>query len=246
MRKTVLVIALFCLGFTAVRAQNSRIDTVAVSLLDRMSATIGELSSCSAVVHSNYDVSSRELGLVKHSDEQHVYIGGPDKLLVRSEGDKGSRYLAYDGKTLSYYSADKNQYSQVKVPGSVVEMIDFMNKNYGIVFPVADYLYPGFVDDILGQATSLVMLGTTRVDGRECFHIAGTAKDMTFQFWIANDAFYLPVKMVIVYINKPMNPQFEATYTDWQINPSLPARIFEFRPPVNARKIKLLPVTAKK
>src|ERR1035437_2228891 len=179
MKKSFFVIFLLCFLSAQIKAQSSKIDTVAVSILDRMSAMIGELGSCSATVRTNYDVSSKELGLVKHSDVEHLYIGGPDKLLVRSEGDKGSRYLLYNGKTLSYYSADKNHYAQTKVPSSVIEMIDYMNRKYGIVFPVADFLYPGFVDDILAEANNLVLLGMTKVDGKECFHIAGTAKDKT-------------------------------------------------------------------
>jgi len=236
---------MLCLLSGQISAQ-SRIDTVAVSLLDKMSAMIGELNSCSVVAHANYDVTNRELGLVKHSDEQHVYIGGPGKLLVRSEGDKGSKNLVYNGKTLSYYSMDKNHYTQTEVPSTLIAMIDYMNKKYGIVFPVADFFYPGFVDDLLSETTTLVMLGTTKVGGKDCFHIAGTAKDKTYQFWIADDAFNLPVKMVIVYTDKPLNPQFEATYTDWQVNPSLPGALFEFNAPPGAKKIKLTPLTVKK
>ena len=231
---------------TKAKAQNPKFDTVAVSILDRMSQVIGELGSCSATVRSNYDVASEELGLVKHADVEHVYIGGSDKLLIRSEGDKGNRSLLYNGKTLSYYSLDKNQYAKVDVPAAVVDMIDYMNKNYGIVFPMADFLYPTFVDDILAQANDLVLLGMTKVDGKDCFHIAGTTKDKTFQFWIADDAFSLPVKLVIVNTDKPLNPQYEATYCDWEINPALPAAIFDFKAPPNAKKIKLYPVAAKK
>ena len=246
MKMRFLLISFICLLTSQIKAQTSKIDTVAVSVLDRMSAMIGELSSCSVKIKSNYDVSSQALGLVKHSDEEHLYIGGPDKLLLRSEGDKGNRYIMYNGKTLSYYSIDKNHYSQVDVPSTVVEMIDHMNKTYGIVFPVADFLYPGFVDDILAESNDIVLLGMTKVDGKDCFHIAGTTKDKTYQFWIADDAFYLPLKMVIVYTNKPLNPQFEATYYDWQINPNLPGSIFEFKIPKSAKKIKLTPLSVKK
>lgn len=239
-------IVFICLLSVYVRAQSGKIDTVAVSILDRMSELMGQLNSCSVTVRSNYDVSSEHLGLVKHSDEEHVYLSGPDKLMVRSEGDKGNRSLVYNGKTLSYYSMDKNQYAQVNVPSSSMEMIDYMNKNYGIVFPVADFLYPAFVDDILTEATTLVLLGITKINGKDCFHIAGTAKDKTFQFWIADDPFYLPVKMVIVYTNKQMNPQFEAAYSDWQINPGLPDAIFDFKAPPNGKKIKFAPSAVKK
>ncbi|MDR3679165.1 MAG: DUF2092 domain-containing protein [Flavipsychrobacter sp.] len=245
MKKSTLFLLFICILSVQVKAQSRNIDTVAVSLLDRMSAMIGDLKSCSATVKSCYDVATPDLGLVKHSDVEHVYVGGSDKLLIRSEGDKGNRYMSYNGQTLSYYSVDKNHYARTKVPGSVVEMIDYMNKNYGIVFPMADFLYPTFVDDILADATNLSMLGMTKVDGKECFHIAGTSKDKTFQFWIANDAFYLPVKLVIIYTNKPMTPQYEAVYSDWEINPVLPNSIFDFKAPANAKKIKLTPLSAK-
>src|ERR1700733_15125914 len=185
-----------CLGALSLcsQAQTHRIDTVAVSILDRMSAVIGELGSCSVTIKSNYDIISHQLGLVKHSDEEQLYLHGPNKLLLRSEGDKGSRDFFFNGKTLSYYSLDKNQYGQIEAPVTLMEMIDTVNKLYGIDFPVADFFYPGFVDDILAESSNLVYLGLTKVNGKECFHIAGTAKDKTFQFWIANDAWYLPAK----------------------------------------------------
>jgi len=245
MKKSVFLLMTICLLSVKTMAQ-SKIDTVAVSILDKMSAMIGELKSCTATVKSNYDVSNSQLGLVKHSDEEHVYVGGADKLLIRSEGDKGNKYMIYDGKMLSYYSEDKNHYAQTKVPGTLIEMVDYMNKDYGITFPLADFFYPTFVDDILSETSSLTLLGMTKVDGKECFHIAGVAKDKTYQFWIANDPFYLPVKMVIVYTDKPLNPQFEATYCDWQINPNLPDGIFVFQAPPNAKKIKLTPLASKK
>lgn len=228
------------------QAQTRRIDTVAVAILDKMSAMIGELSSCSVDIRSNYDISSKELGLIKHSDEQQLFIHGPNQLLLKSEGDQGSRDFYFDGKTLTYYSMDKNQYGQIDAPLNVVEMIDTVNKLYGIEFPAADFFYPTFVDDILADSKTLVYLGLTKIDNRECYHLAGTTSDKTFQFWIADDAFTLPIKMVIVYTDKEMHPQYEASLTDWQINPSLPDALFTFTVPHRARKVKLMPLTAKK
>jgi hypothetical protein len=246
MYKKILFAALLgCLSLCT-QAQTRRIDTVAVSILDRMSAMIGDLGSCSVTIRSNYDIISHQLGLVKHSDEEQLYLHGPNKLLLRAEGDKGSRDFFFNGKTLSYYSLDNNQYGQIEAPVTLMEMIDTVNKLYGIDFPVADFFYPGFVDDILAESSNLAYLGLTKVNGKECFHIAGTAKDKTFQFWIANDAFYLPAKVVIVYTSKEMTPQYEAVMSDWQVNPSLPDALFEFSPPHLAKRIKLVPVNTKK
>jgi hypothetical protein len=226
--------------------QVRRIDTVAVAILDKMSAIIGDLGSCSVTIKSNYDVTSKELGLIKHSDEDHLYLHGSNKLLVKSEGDRGSRDLYYDGKTLSYYSMDRNQYGQIDAPASLVEMIDTVSRRYGIEFPAADFLYPTFVDDILAESKELVYLGLTTIDGKECYHIAGMGSDKSFQFWISDDAFTLPIKMVIVYTTKPMNPQYEAVLSDWQVNPTLPDSMFDFSIPLKAQKVKLMPLTAKK
>src|ERR1700761_2221224 len=112
------VLALLFAGRVAAQAKNQpevrRIDTVAVAILDKMSAVIGDLNSCSVTIKSNYDVVSKELGLIKHSDEEQLFLHGQDKLLVKSDGDRGSRDLYFDGTQLSYYSMDKNQYGQIE------------------------------------------------------------------------------------------------------------------------------------
>ena len=239
MRKKLFLVIVICVASLQLYAQQLKIDTVAVSILDRMSAVIGELGSCSVTIKSDYDVNSKEFGLIKHSDEQQLYLHGPNKLLLKSEGDKGSRLFTFNGKTLTFYNYDKNHFGQVEMAGSIMNMIDSANKAYGFEFPVADFFYPSFVDDILAESKNLTFLGMTRVNDKECFHIAGTAKDKTFQFWISDDAFYLPMKMVIIYKDKDNSPQYEATMTNWQINPALPDALFEFVAPLKAKQIKL-------
>lgn len=240
------VLTLLFVGRSAAQTKNQpqvrRIDTVAVAILDKMSAVIGDLSSCSVTIKSNYDITSKELGLIKHSDEQQLFVHGSDKMLVKSDGDRGSRDFYFDGTKLSYYSLDKNQYGQIDASMSLVEMIDTVSKLYGIEFPAADFLYPSFVDDILSESKELIYLGLTKVDGKECYHIAGRASDKTFQFWISNDAYTLPLKMVIVYTNQEMNPQYEAVLSDWQVNPNLPDALFTFTIPHRAQRVKLVPL----
>jgi hypothetical protein len=230
---------IFFITIFQVNAQKMQIDTIAVAILDRMSAMIGDLSSCHVTVKSNYDIRSQHLGIVKHGDEEQLYMQGPDKLLIRSQGDRGDRNIFYDGTTLSYYSAENNQYATVPLSLPVIDMIDTVNKMYGINFPAADFFYPSFVDDLLSESKYLIYLGMTKVDGKDCFHIAGTAADKTFQFWITDDALTLPLKMVIVYTNRDMNPQYEAILSDWQINPVLPPALFQFMTPPKAKTIKM-------
>lgn len=245
MIKTIFSVLLTLLTAFSAMAQSRRVDTMAVAILDRMSAVIGDLKSCSFTIKSDYDIENDQLGLVKHSDEEQMYLQGPDRLLLRSTGDKGNRNLMFNGKMLTYYSMDNNQFGQIAMELPVMQMIDSVNKKYGIDFPVADFFYPTFVDDILAESGNLIFLGLTTVEGKECFHIAGTAKDKTFQFWVSTDAIPLPLKMAIVYTSKLMAPQYQAVLSNWQINPVLPESIFEFMPPTRAKEIKLLPEPVK-
>ena len=79
------------------------------------------------------------------------------------------------------------------------------------------------------------------LQGKECFYIIIRDKDKTVQLWLANDAFVLPVKMIIMYQSSNEAKQYEATFSDWDINPFLPDVMFEFQPPPKAKEILIKP-----
>lgn len=238
-RKLFCILLFFGALTNRVNAQTGRIDSAAVYILDRMSLLIGDLNTCSFTVNTAYDIYSDELGLVKHTTEEKVYLTGPDKFMIAADGDKGHRAFWYDGKNLSYYSYDNNRYAQITAPPTIIETIDSVSRTYGVEFPAADFFYPTFVDDLLESSTHLVYLGMTSINGKPCFHIAGRSALMSFQFWISNDEFLLPLMMAIVYTGEPGTPQFQACYSDWKLNEEIPPSLFQFTPPPGAEKIKL-------
>lgn len=223
------------------RAQESRVDTVAVMILDRMASVIGELTSCSFTLCSSVDIEDPEYGLIKQMEKDDVYFSGPDKLLVHFYGDKGHRAFWYNGLQATCYWFDENNYAVIEPPDNTIEMINYINEDYGIEFPAADFFYPTFTDNMLGLFDNIVFLGKKKVNDQECFHILAWNKDMNVQFWFANDAFNLPVKFIIIYKNEG-NKQYEADFSNWQLNPVFPDAIFDFLPPPMARKVSILPM----
>lgn len=232
----------FLIGFVIItitmRSQSQRIDSSAVYILNRTTESLQYIKSCSFKSVMTYDIANDNLGLVKHSINEKVSIKFPDKMKITSTGDKGNKSLWYDGKNLNYYSFDNNTYATATAPKSVIETIDETSKKFGIEFPAADFFYESFLDDLRAEQGSLVYLGKTIIDDKECFHIAGTDKNKSFQFWIGNDDFFLPIKMVIVYTNDKNKPQYEAIYKDWVINPDFPDYMFEFIAPPKATKVQ--------
>jgi hypothetical protein len=222
------------------RAQESHVDTVAVMILDRMASVVGELNSCSFTMSSSVDNKDPQYGLIKQMDKDDVYFSGPDKLLIHFYGDKGHRGFWYNGVQATYYWFDENNYAIIDAPDNTIDMITNINDDYGIEFPAADFFNPTFTDNILALFDTIVFLGKKKLDDQDCFHILASNKNMSVQFWFANDAFNLPVKFIIIYKNEG-NKQYEATFSNWQLNPLFPDAIFDFLPPPMARKVSILP-----
>jgi hypothetical protein len=243
MKKYVLIFAGLLVSVLA-GAQKPQVDTVAVMILNRMADVIGDLNSCSFNLSTSVDVADFEKGTIKQSGTNEVFMVGPDKMLVHSYGDKGHRGYWYNGEKFTYYSFDENNYATLEAPSDIISTITGLNLEYGLEFPAADFFYPTLTDDILDQFNNIVYLGNTVIDKQECFHIMASNKDQSIQFWIANDAYNLPKKFVLTYKNLE-NRQYEATFSNWVLNPEIPYAIFEFSPPPKAAKIDMLPRTVK-
>jgi len=221
-------------------AQSQKYDSVAIIILDRMADVIGDLESCSFKVNIANDVAQPANGLIKYFSECEVYMSGPDKMLVNVRGHRGHRQLMYNGKQLAYFSFDENNYGIVPAPNTTLNMIDSINSYYDIEFPAADFFYPAFTDDLLQASDSLDFVGIERMGSKEYFHIISYSKTMDMQFWINNDAYNLPARFSITYKNKPGIPQYLAMFSDWQLNPTLPAAMFDFLPPPGAKWVRMM------
>lgn len=221
-------------------AQESIYDTTALMILDRMSSMIGDLKSCSYTLHTSYDVIDVELGLIKYFNVNQVYMVGPDKMLIDSRGNKGHRGFWYNGKQLAYYSYSENNYAVIDAPPDIISTIDTVSKTYGIDFPAADFFYPSFTDDLIENNDEIIYLGKCVVNDKNCFHIIAKNSASSFQFWISDDALFLPLKMVIIDYDVNPNTQYEATFSNWQLNTEYPNAMFEFTPPANSNQLRLL------
>ncbi|MEK6479161.1 DUF2092 domain-containing protein [Catalinimonas sp. 4WD22] len=253
MKNYIIYLIFLILPCTTLGQDDEMYDPIAVLILDRMSEVIGELSSCSYTLQTSYDmqdstffIPTKGLGLVKHFTEEEVYMQGPDKMLVNSNGDRGHRGYWYNGDSLTYYSYSENNFAQIDAPdSSILETIYTIHEDYGIEFPAADFFNPYFTDDLLFQSDKLLFMGSSKLNGKDCFRIVAAGDEMNVQLWISNDALTLPQKMVIVYLAQEDNPQYEVTFSDWQLNPDLPDALFEFMPPPDASEITLVPKNAK-
>jgi hypothetical protein len=232
------------LAVLSVKAQEPRVDTVAVMIIDRMASVIGDLNSCSFTLSTSTDVEDPDFGMIKQNEVSEVYLQGPDKMHVNFSGDKGHRGFWFNGQIIVAYWFDENNYAVIEAPDNFIDMIEMLNKDYAIEVPAADFFFPTFTDDVLTFFDDVIFKGKRQLNGKECWLILASNKDVTAQVWFAADTFTLPQKFVIVYKNDG-NRQYEATFSNWQLNPEIPLSAFEFLPPPAARQVSILPRTEK-
>lgn len=239
-RIKIIVVAIIIFNTGRCFAQQSKkIDTIAVLITDRMSAVIGDLQSCAFKLTTMTDAAT-EHGIVKKFANHEVYLFGGGKMLINSQGYRGHVKYAYNGRQIAFYSYDENNYGILHTPRTTIETIDSLSLQYGLEFPAADFFYPAFTDDLLAAFDELRYLGINRIDGKEYFHIMATGNEMDVQFWIANDAYNLPWKLVITYKLQSGSPQYYASFSEWQVNRDLPVSIFDFVPPPGATKVRIV------
>ena len=212
---------------------NEEYDTRAIESLDAMSEVIGELASCSYTLD---DVNVTADG-TEFYNEHDVYMRGPNKMYIHSNGTKGVRSYWYDGSTLAYYSFSKDTYAEIEVPGNIMQTIDYVHDNYGVRFPAADFFYPDLTDDMLADFDHVLYLGEEEIDGIKATSILASNDHHIVEIWIDKTT-NLPLRISIE-TTADTAEFYEATFSNFRINPRLPDLLFESNPPVDSEKTEL-------
>ena len=103
--------------------QDGVYDSRAVESLDKMGDVIGNLNSCSYTLNTYVSEKDDAGELGVFSNENDVYLRGPDKMHVRVNGTKGEYGYWYNGSELSFYSYDKSTWDSVDAPDRIIKAI---------------------------------------------------------------------------------------------------------------------------
>jgi hypothetical protein len=243
--KKIKLITLSLLLSQLLFAQETKYDPAAIILLDKMSDVLSSLSSVSYEVEASYDKYTYEFGMIKQFVHSDVHMVGPDKMIVNSWGPKGHRQLWYNGDVFGFFDYTEKNYGLVNAPGTIITMIDSIHEFYGIYFPAADFFYPAFTDDLIESSDQIDYVGKATIEGKSCFSILASGKEMDIQIWISNDSYNLPMKYVIVRHKDDRHPQYQATFSNWDLNSDVPSGMFNFSPPPGAHEVRLFSKTDK-
>lgn len=214
------------------------LEEEAIVSFDEMSATIGEMSSCSYTITVEAKRKGTELKEVIHD----VYFRGPNKMYIYTSGENLSRGYWYNGSQFAYYNFLTAEYDTMAAPTTIMETIDAIHENYGIYFPAADFFYPTFTDDMIDNFDSILYLNQEDLKERSLIEIVGINSELEAFFTLSKTKLgVLPLGLSLY--NKEMDNElvYDAVLSNWRYNPSLPDRLFNFVPREDAKRVKLEP-----
>jgi hypothetical protein len=224
---------------TADTAPASQTDAQAEARLSAMANKLAAAKHFSVAMHMDYDVLQSSGQKIQFSEQRKVHLRRPDKLRVDSiQSDGDTAGMIFDGKLLTLFHKNENVYSQTSKQGSVDDILPYMIRELGIRVPLARMLVTTLPEEFKKLNTSVQYVERNTLDKTPTDHIAARTQSIDYQIWIADDE--LPRRIVITYINDPGKPQFQASFSDWNLSPATSAADFSYTPPKGAEKIRTL------
>ncbi len=218
------------------------IDPRAAEVLQEMSAYLNSLKEFTFHAENTTEEIRTTGQKLQFANAVDVFVQRPDRIRANSLGDKRTQEFYYDGKSITLFGKDLNNYASLKAPAKIDEALNHARESFGLQAPLADIVYQNPHEILTDGATSGTYLGLHSVHGVTCHHLAFTRDDIDLQIWIENGEKPLPRKLIITDKWVTGAPQFTALLSDWDLSPQLKEALFTFVAPDQAEKLEFYPV----
>jgi hypothetical protein len=235
----VLACAGLVAGGTVQAADPASVESreTASELLSRMATFLAGLPGFEVELVGSYDAVQANGQKIEFNERRVVSVARPDKLRMEQIRSDGIRDLiVFDGESISIFNGDGGVFAQAPQPGSIDEAVVYFVRDLQMRLPLAALLTTRIPAELEQRVTEVDYVERTEILPVPAHHLAGRARGVDFQVWIADGDRPLPLRIVLTYVNEPGQPQFRAQFFDWKLQVPT-AGLFRFEPPDGARQI---------
>jgi hypothetical protein len=218
------------------------VEPEADRLLRAMSEYIAAADAFTVTTEVAEDVVLDHGQTVSYGRESHIAVQRPGSIHARSSGEeRDAQIVIHDGRC-TLFNISTDVYAITDVPHVLGDAIDTIVERYGLNVPLADIVYEDPYAAFIPAVEYGYVVGTTKIAGVECHHLAFAQETIDWQVWIETGPHPLLRKIVITYKDEPGSPNYTAHLRDWNLAPRLSKHHFVFVPPVGADQAELLPI----
>jgi hypothetical protein len=219
----------------------SPVDPDALAIGSRAGDFLREAQRFRFSSDSGYEVVQEDGSKLEFGSARRYVVQRPDRVRVETEPREGDRRLTlFDGKTFIQADLGENVYARadLKQPRDIDFVIDLVRERLDAPLPLAELLRNNPRQAIEDSLESAEVIGTERLRGVDCDHLALRNPDADVQLWIAQGAEPVVRRIVITYRNLDGQPSFWADLDDWSFAPELSEATFRYAPPDGAERVR--------
>jgi hypothetical protein len=206
-------------------------------LVKTMSDYLAAQKSISFSYDSNLQVVTADKQKLELASSGTVTLQRPDKIRAARSGGFADVEMIFDGKTMTFFGKNANQYAQLEIPGTTDHLIDELKRTYKRPLPAADLLMSNAYEQLMPDVVDVKDLGSGVVGGVECDHLAFRSKEVDWQVWIAQGNRPYPCRFVITSKLVDGGPEYSVQVRDWKTGAAVSAADFRFKNASNAKKV---------
>lgn len=206
-------------------------------------ASLNKLSAADAIA---VDISIADEAVLHDGFKVRAYREG-EVLLSREDGFVFSRsgaivdqQIAFDGKNVFGIGKNLQVFATVEMPDgtSVDSAMDALTEKMGSYLPGRDLFYNDAAAGMFDGVTSSQYLGLMPINGQSCHYTAFRSEDVDWHLWIG-ETDGLPCKYMITSRWISGQPEFEMTFSDWNLAPELTSDSFALEKPDGYTEVTL-------
>ena len=225
----------------SVLAQPASVEAKADTVLRAMTTYMAGLKQFSARTENTIEVVTYDLQKIQFVAPATLTVSRPDKLMAERQGDIAEQSFFYDGKTLTLYNPDTQNYATAPAPDTIDAMLDFARTRLDVIAPGADLIDTRAYDKLMQDVRSGTYIGLEAVGGQRCHHLAYRGVEVDWQLWVREGEQPLPCRYVITSKGIVGAPQFSMQVIDVNTSPVVAADKFRFVSPSSAKAVEFLP-----
>jgi hypothetical protein len=210
----------------------------ALEILKAASDKLSNAKTLSFTAVELFEQLSRQGAPLAYTNKYEVTMQRPDKLRVIRPADAQAADLYVDSTSMMAYVPGQNLLAKTDVPSTIEGALEKAYKTADLYLPFTDFIVTNPYGDMEKGLRHAYYIGQSNVvGGTTTDQVAFAGNGIFAQVWIgAEDKL---VRMIrAVYLDDPNHLRHELVFSNWQLDPSIPADTFVL---ANASTAKLIP-----
>lgn len=212
------------------------VDPRAKQILKQMSDYLSGLDSFSVRVMTTREIITPSSVPLDSDHTFDLSVQRPNGLYGEAMSGQGTKKFYYDGENFTIYTPSQKYYASFAAPPTFDGLFQEMTK-YGLEMPAADLLFSNPYQAMTHGVISGTYVGDSLINGVIASHLAFQTKSVDWQLWVMTGDQPLPVRLVITEKLAEGWPSYMASFTNWNVSPTLDRSLFTFTPGEGDKKI---------